>query len=373
VTPLRALLIPFQFSSVLSVLGLSLLLALAVRSDITGILWILPAFIMTSWLFKYAFVVLEHVADGEFEAPVVSLEMLGPFEQRPLFLLVIALAVGSLLWWYDTSAGYALVGAIVLALPAAIGVLGATGQVKLALHPVVILQTMRGMGWWYVALLMLIAAVLASTMLLLNFTTWRVLSYVQIGLCVLMVFSLIGGVMYERRIEIGHEPRKSPERVAVKDQRERQRTLQRVLDEMYRATRLGDLVDAMAQLEKWQSGVTADHDHRALALDVDMIHTTICSWNDPGILTAASRALAAMLLRSNCTEALDELIANTLQAQRDFTFKSERTLLPVVHGLQKERRSDLALQLATNFVNTFPAQVTPGINALMQRLSAVKQ
>ncbi|HEX2584748.1 MAG TPA: hypothetical protein VHL14_06425 [Steroidobacteraceae bacterium] len=371
-TPFRALLIPFQFSSVLPVLGLSLLLTLAVRSDITGILWILPAFITTSWLFKYAFIMLEHVADGEHEAPVVSLEMLGPFEQRPLFLLVVAVAIGSLLWRYDTTPGYVLVGAIVLALPAAIGVLGATRQVKLALNPVVILQTMRGMGWWYVVLLTLIAAVVASTMFLLNFTTWRVLSYVQIGFCVLMIFSLIGGVMYERRIEIGHEPRKSPERIAVQDQRERQRTLQRVLDEMYRATRLGDLVDAMTQLEKWQSGVTADHDHRALAQDVEMIHTTVMGWNDPGMLTATGRALATLLNQNGCTEALEELIATTLRSQPDFTFKSESALLPVIHGLQAERRVDLARQLVTNFVNTFPAQVTPGVNALLQRLSVVK-
>src|SRR5205085_9447932 len=95
------------------------------------------AFIITSWLFKYAFVMLEHVADGEAEAPVVSLEMLSPFEQRPLFLLVISIAIGLLLWQFDGIAARVLIGIIVVMIPASIGVLGATRRVMLALNPIV--------------------------------------------------------------------------------------------------------------------------------------------------------------------------------------------------------------------------------------------
>lgn len=372
-TPFRALLIPFHFSSLLPVVGLSLLLAVTVHSDITGILWILPAFMMTSWLFKYAFVMLESIADGEFHAPVVSLEMLGLFEQRPLFLLVILLVLVQLLWWFDGAASHVVVGAIAMALPAAVGVLGATHQVKVALNPIVVWQTMRGMGWWYALVLLTIAGCIALTISLLSAGTWQMILYIQIGVCVLMVFSLIGGIMYERRIELGHEPRNSPERIAVHEQHGRRRKLQHILDEMYGAIRLGDLATAMARLEQWQSDAAAESNHQALAQDVEMIHATIRRWNDPDMLTAASRALATLLVQQGCTEAMEEVIATTLQSQPHFTFKSETALLPVIHGLQTEGRRDLALQLVTNFVNTFSAQVTPAITALMQRLSAVKQ
>jgi len=373
VTPFRALLIPFHFSSLLPVIGLSVILAVAVHSDITGIMWMLPAFIMTSWLFKYAFVMLEHIADGEVHAPVISLEMLGPFEQRPLFLLSMMLFIAWLLWWFDDMATHVFACAIAIALPAAVGVLGATRHVKLALDPVVIWQTANGMGWWYLAVLLLIVGVVGLITATVHSGVWQSVLYIEIGLCVLMVFSFIGGVMYERRIELGHEPRKSPERVAIDEQRQRQRQLQKMLDDMYNAVRLGDLVSAMKQLEHWQSEVASQHHHQALAQDVEMIHATIRGWNDPGMLTASSRLLAALLNQSGCTEALEELIATTLKSQTDFTFKSDTTLLPVVHGLQTERRPDLARQLVTNFVNSFPAQVTPGITALLQRLSVIKQ
>jgi len=324
---------------------------------------------MTSWLFKYAFAMLEQLADGEFHAPVVSVDMLSPFEQRPLVLLLICVAMGQFAFWMDSAAGYAITALLVALLPALIGVLGTTGRAILSLHPLVLLQTVRGMGWWYLLVMILVAALIGLSVWLLQSSVWRVAVIWQIGLSVLMIFSLIGGVMYERRIEIGHEPRNSPERHAVLDQREHQRKLKRVLDEIYNAVRLGDLIRGVTELEQWFARV----DEEFVASDCEAVHSTICTWGDTEMLTVASRMLATILANKSHTEMLSEIIQVTLKNQPAFTLKSESSLMPVVHGLQAGNRSDLAFSLVKNFVNAFPAQMTSGISALLQRLNHVKQ
>ncbi len=56
---------------------------------------------MASWVFKYAFAMLESIADGEVYTPVVSMDMLSPFEQRPLVLLLMTIGITQLLWVFD--------------------------------------------------------------------------------------------------------------------------------------------------------------------------------------------------------------------------------------------------------------------------------
>lgn len=71
-TPLRALLVPFHFTSLVLITILALLLAAAIHFDTSEFLWLGPAFIITSWVFKYAFAMLEHIADGESYAPTLQ-------------------------------------------------------------------------------------------------------------------------------------------------------------------------------------------------------------------------------------------------------------------------------------------------------------
>ncbi len=78
------------------------------------------------------------------------------------------------------------------------------------------------------------------------------------------------------------------------------RQTNRQLDEIYNAIRLGDLVHAMSQLEQWLSSM----DEELVATDCLAIHSTIQGWNDAGMLIAASRAIAATLVR---TQHLDML------------------------------------------------------------------
>lgn len=367
-TLLRALSIPFHFTSALLVVLLAMLLTAAISYDTSGFLWIAPAVVITSWLFKYAFAMLESIADGEIYAPVASIEMISPFEQRPLLLLLIVIGLAQLGWWASGIFAQVMVAMLFALVPAFVALLGATRRVTLALNPLAIFQTVRGMGAWYVVILISIALSVAVSIYVAHSGVWRIVWYFQISMSVLVVFSLIGGVMYERRFELGHEPRISPERDAVIDQRAHHAQLKRVLDQMYHAIRMGDLVRATHELEQWLTGVDDDY----VATDCQYIHSTALTWSDAGMLTAATRVLAEHLVRTGHADMLAELMTATLPSQPAFSFKSESTLLPVVHSLGALGRQDLALQLVLNFVNSNPAQVSTGISALRQRLELGK-
>lgn len=365
VTLIRALLTPFHFTSIVFITLLSLLLAIAINYDITDILWLLPAFIVTSWVFKYAFAMLESIAHGESAAPVASYEMLSVFEQRPMVLAVMVLGIAQFMWWMHGVAEYVLVAMLIALLPASIGILGATRRVMLSLNPLALWQTVTGMGWWYLVLLFVIATIVALTTRLASVGVWNAAIIWLIGMSVLLTFSLIGGVMYERRIEIGHEPRNSPERVAVHDQREHQRQLRRALDEMYTAVRLGDLVRGVRELEQWLTTVDDDF----VAADSEHIHSTVLGWNDVEMQIAVTRVLLVKLVNTEHPHMAGVITSTTLRNLSGFSFKSETELLPVVHAIQREFPV-VARQLVLNFVNTFPMTPTPGVTALLARLNS---
>lgn len=69
------------------VIVFALLLAIAAKGGLFGI----PlAFIVTSWFFKYAYILFDHTVWGFAEPPALDIKMLNPLdEQRPLAQLII--------------------------------------------------------------------------------------------------------------------------------------------------------------------------------------------------------------------------------------------------------------------------------------------
>ena len=87
----RYLLLPARPTVLILIAALSLGLLL---SEQVGLLGIALALMLSLWLFNYAYVLLEHVANGAREPPVLAVEMLNPVnEPRPLLQLLIVLAV----------------------------------------------------------------------------------------------------------------------------------------------------------------------------------------------------------------------------------------------------------------------------------------
>ncbi len=79
--------IPLQSSVMLMIICFAALATLGERAGLIGLP--LPL-ILISWFFKYTFVLIVHIVDGGPESPVLSTDMAGVFEQRPLCFLLPA-------------------------------------------------------------------------------------------------------------------------------------------------------------------------------------------------------------------------------------------------------------------------------------------
>jgi hypothetical protein len=87
----RYLLLPARPTVLIFIAALSLGFLFAEQAGLPGILL---ALVLLTWLFNYAYVLLEQIANGAREPPVLAIEMLNPAnEQRPLLQLLIVLVV----------------------------------------------------------------------------------------------------------------------------------------------------------------------------------------------------------------------------------------------------------------------------------------
>ena len=69
--------------------------------------------------------------------------------------------------------------------------------------------------------------------------------------CVLSIFALLGGALFERRHVLGLEPTHSPERSAEREDRERSRERAKALDVVYGEARGGNFMAARDSLLHW--------------------------------------------------------------------------------------------------------------------------
>src|ERR1700688_2271101 len=69
-------------------------MSIAAKAELAGI----PlALILVSWLFKYAYVLFDHVVRGVDEPPALDITMVNPLKaQRPIGQIIILAAVGAL-------------------------------------------------------------------------------------------------------------------------------------------------------------------------------------------------------------------------------------------------------------------------------------
>ncbi|MBM4192128.1 MAG: hypothetical protein FJ196_03590 [Gammaproteobacteria bacterium] len=155
---LRHILRPFHPTTLLLVAVFTLLFAIAGAAGLLGLPLFLIAF---SWTLKYAYVLLEYVANGIDEPPVLSVEMVNPVEQRPLFQLAIILSVVALVLWIEGPLAIAIVVIATMLLPTSTAILWASGRILAAANPIEMFRTMRTMGWTYAALLGVVAVAVA--------------------------------------------------------------------------------------------------------------------------------------------------------------------------------------------------------------------
>jgi hypothetical protein len=259
---LKYLLIPLRGASLVLIIMFSAMLLIAASGGLLG----LPLAVLTlSWFFKYGFALLDHVADGVIEPPVLSYEMINPVnESRPLGLALLVFAYGFftevLTPWWGAEVTTALRTMGLLLLPAIIMAQAASGFWE-SLNPVVLLQIVVRVPASYLLILAVLAGFYFLASALVSWLPAVELPFavsiplpesVRIALLMyawLASFAMIGGVLYVRRQELGFEPTHSPEREAEKAERDRRQDLDQLIDRIFAEWRGGAYGNAWRTIE----------------------------------------------------------------------------------------------------------------------------
>jgi hypothetical protein len=354
---------PFQVAPILFVVATEAFFF--VCSAIVGsvpYLWILPACFVIFWFAKYGYAVLGRALDGDTEAPVASLENFGPFDgPGPLVQLLLGY-LGYRAALVGGFPGLILCGVLIAVMPASIAVLATAHHVLDALNPLAIARVIRGLGRFYALLLVAIAAYVGLAFGIARLEPPAILRDTVWGMLFLSSFGLIGGVLYERRLELGIEPRISPERHAAKLHAFRAGERQRVLDEVYGPLRARDYALAVAPLATFLGA----SDTTQLAVDVPAIMSQVTQWNDQRGLATVTRCVISSLLRAGELPLALGVADDTSARLSRFALDSEPETLALARYAQSVGRARLGFLILERFAATRPDQAL-GVEAAALR------
>src|SRR5450432_2336613 len=191
---LRHLLRPTRGGAAGVLIVFALLLSVAAKARIVGI----PlALILTSWFFKYAYILFDHTVRGYDEPPTLDIQMLNPLdEQRPLaqvaILGLIYLAVNFAKQAMGPTVAIVIAAVALLLLPASVAILGLEGNVFKAAYPVAWVRMALRLGPMYVLVLAVIGGYALLIVLLGRWEVWFPVRIAILMFCVLSIFSVLG-------------------------------------------------------------------------------------------------------------------------------------------------------------------------------------
>lgn len=321
----RYLLLPFHSTPLVLVVTFSFGLVMAVRAGLMGI----PlGFLLLSWFFKYCFVVLDSIVAGDDEPPVLSIEMVNPIsEQRPFALALLIIAEGMLVVALRRHVGLAagVCGVVVLTgvLPANIAVLGATRNPFFAIWPPTLLTLIRALGWNY---LLLNGVTLAAAGVLYWMATHAVsigFAFLAMQLVFLLTFALVGGALFEHRLELGIESKTRKERMAERDAREHTAERLRMLDRAYNGFRVRKPSEGWQEIETWlrrysQASQESQPGDSPLLVEYRAILEAASQWDDVRPADRLANDLVGLLLAKRATGEALGVVENRLTTNPQF-------------------------------------------------------
>jgi hypothetical protein len=344
---LKSLAAPLYPTSLMFVSLSALLLAFLDRFGLWGAI---PQFLIISWLFKYAYVLLEHVANGRFDAPVVSADMLGPFEARPWVQTALVVCVAGAIRWVGGAVGSALAIIALLLLPASVAVLGVSGQAIMAFNPLALWRMLRGLGWYYLWVLAAITGLGGAVLLAWRAPLWMAVRYGLSELAILATFSFIGGAVHARRGPVGFDPRASPERGHDLAMAQRKRQRQLMLDGVYQLVNARKSPQTAEPLRAWFSALDSAH----VREDAQVIAGTAAQWHNARGATLVLRFLIAQLLATGHPAVALEILRGALTRDPEFTADSEPDTHALARYLLTTGQPRFALQILDRYHWHFP-------------------
>jgi len=303
----------------------AILLTIAAKA---GFLGIPLALILISWLFKYAYVLFDHVVRGVDEPPALDINMVNPLnEQRPIAQIIILAAVAAMVKLAATTmspvAGTILAAVALLFLPASVAILGLEGNILKAIYPVALGRMVAGLGLMYASVLGIIAGCVLGLGLTDKLGLWMPVQFAVGMFAVLSIFSSLGGALYERRHELGLETWHSPERTAEQERLADLRRSEHVVTEAYGQVRVGAHTKAWDLLQSW----LAARGHAAE--DYLWLRDSVVAWPDARYADRLTEEYVDRLLAAKRDgEALDA-VRHRLRADRAFRPKSAAATLRI--------------------------------------------
>ena len=284
-----------------------------------GWLGIPLALVLTSWFFKYAYILFDHTTRGFDEPPTLDIQMLNPLgEQRPLGQVVILGLIVAVVKLAEVRFGSLFASILAtlaaLCLPASVAELGLESNILKAANPVAWLRIVMALGSLYGLVLLVIVGYALALWLLFRFDLWLPLQLAIGMFAILSIFSFLGGAVYERRHELGLETWVSPERTEELRRREERKKDDLIIMQAYGLMRVDSHIKCWQTLNDWlkSRGNTAE--------DYQWLCERVTSWEDPRYVTRMTQDyLERLLVLKRTGQALDVL------AQR---FKMDGTFRP---------------------------------------------
>jgi hypothetical protein len=370
---LRYLAVPLRTAPLLLIGTFSVLLIVALKARFLGI----PlGLILLSWFSKYCFVVMDHVAEGAVEPPVMSVEMVNPLsEQRPLILLFMVIGlVFAANWaghWIGDRGSLVLLLTAGAILPAVVAVQGATNTVVQSLNPRRVLGLIVRLRGDYLVILGFIALVWLSARFVLDSAIGDALPLVvQVGLMMyvwLATFVLIGGVLYERRFDIGLDDVHTPESVSTGDADDDapdERARDKEIDRIYAEWRGG------AHANAWNTVLGIVGKSSDPMAELRWLYQRAAQWPDGRLADRLAREMLPRLLVQRSTgEALD-LVRQRLKQDVQFRPAGSADLLTLVQLARAAGDRATARLLLRDFSKLYPGDPA---QAMVDRLNTQLQ
>ena len=364
---LRCLAMPFQLQSLIFVVLTSALLSFFTGGDLIRLVVSLAAiWMLLVWLTQYALHIIDDAANGVREAQTASVEMATAFlDARAWVHPTLAVAIAVMLYLNPSWPRIpVLIGAAIL-FPASLGASAMTGHALHALHPGEIARVMRGMGVFYPLVVAFVLGCALVGLLIAQHTDSRFIVVASMEMLVLLAYAGLGGALYLRRLELGFEPRQSPERVAERAESGRQAERQRFVDELYKDLRVRESARAAGNAARWLRESQPEH----LKGDLHAIIEAGRRWSEPREYPRMLRGLIPVLLEMKQPALAFALVEAGLAAAAQFAPATEAEALQLIRYAQHTGRRRAARQLLENFLAANSA--TPPGAALLALKSAM--
>ncbi len=335
---LRVLLVPFHVTSLLLIGLFSILFTFF---DLGGLYGLFASLLAQIWVVKYCYVLIEHIADGASEPPVMSTDMLSPFEIRPWVQLAIVIAGAVACNAIGGNTGIVLAALLLALLPASIAVLGVGEPFYQAVNPLMLYRLIRGLGPYYLLILVSIPIYLGIIALLDRWEAWGLVRHAAILICEISFFSLIGGCIYLRRHQLGMEPSRSPERTAAREEAERMKVRAHMLDDVFQQARIGKYVEATRPLAEWFRTL----DGETATRDAQFVAAQAIDWNMPAGLNTIGSTLIRHLLRAGRPDAALLVFERLRQRAPTLTLDSADDLRMLIEFAEGTGRDQLAASM----------------------------